>query len=151
MAREDTTLTRLVVTASILLNAVLLAVVGAMAASDHAAAKIAPRLHLAHEQQLEGIRREGRATRTLARGAQRQATVMLEFIEDVREEIETSMVDLGGEVINQNLVVEDLRRSVEEAQNFTSLQDVDSRVSDVQERLIRLEERLAALCARRGC
>jgi hypothetical protein len=76
---------------------------------------------------------------------------MLEFIEDVREEIETSMVDLGDEVINQNLVVEDLRRSVEEAQNFTSLQDVDSRVSDVQERLIRLEERLAALCARRGC
>jgi hypothetical protein len=36
MAREDTTLTRLVVTASILLKAVLLAVVGAMAASDHA-------------------------------------------------------------------------------------------------------------------
>src|SRR5687767_4744959 len=91
MAREDTTLTRLVVTASILFNAVLLAVVGAMAASDHAAAKIAPRFHLADEQQLEGIRREGGATRTLARGAQTQATVMLEFIEDVREEIETSM------------------------------------------------------------
>jgi hypothetical protein len=151
MAREDTALTRLVVTASILLNAVLLAVVGAMAASDYAAAKIAPRLHLAHEQQLEGIRREGRATRTLARGTQRQATVILQFVEDVREEIETSMVDLGDQVIGQNAVVEELRQSVEEAQHFTSLRDVDSRVSDVQERLIRLAERVAALCAGRGC
>lgn len=151
MAREDTTLTRLVVTASILLNAVLLAVVGAMAASDHAAAQIAPRLHLAHEQQLEGIRREGRANRNLARGAQRQATVILEFVEHVREDIETSMVDLGDQVIGQNAVVEDLRSQVEQAQNFTSLQDVDDRVTDVQQRLIRLEEQVTALCARRAC
>lgn len=150
-ARGHTTLTRLVVTASILLNAVLLAVVGAMAASDHAAAQIAPRLHLAHEQQLEGIRREGRANRNLARGAQRQATVILEFVEHVREDIETSMVDLGDQVIGQNAVVEDLRSQVEQAQNFTSLQDVDDRVTDVQQRLIRLEEQVTALCARRAC
>lgn len=151
MAREDTTLPRLVVTASILLNAILLAVVGAMAASDHAAAQIAPRLHLAHEQQLKGIRREARATRTLARGAQNQASVVLEFVEAVRGDIDTTVTDLADQVIGQNAVVEDLRSQVEQAQNFTSLQDVDGRVSDVQQRLIRLEEQVAALCARRAC
>jgi hypothetical protein len=151
MAREDTGLTRLVVTASILLNAVLLAVVGAMAASDHAAAKIAPRLHLAHEQQLEGIRREARAARTLARGGQKQAATVLEFAEAVRGDIETTVADLHDQVGGQNLIVEELRSEVAEAQNFTSLQDVDSRVSDVQRRLVRLEERIAALCAHRAC
>lgn len=151
MAREDATLTRLVVTGSVLLNAALLAVVGAMAASDHAAARIAPRLHLADEQQLEGVRREARTSRALARGAQKQASVTGEFVEAVREEIETTLADLGGQVIEQNVVVAELQSSVEEAQSFTSLQDVDIRVSDVQRRLARLEERIAALCARRAC
>jgi hypothetical protein len=151
MAREDTTLTRLVVTAGILLNAVLLAVVGAMAASDHAAAKIAPRLHLAHEEQLEGIRREARAAQTVARGGQNQASAVLEFVEAVRGDIEMTVADLHDQVGGQNLIVEELRSQVAEAQNFTSLQDVDTRVSDAQQRLIRLEEQVAALCARRAC
>jgi hypothetical protein len=77
--------------------------------------------------------------------------VILEFVEHVREDIETSMVDLGDQVIGQNAVVEDLRSQVEQAQNFTSLQDVDDRVTDVQQRLIRLEEQVTALCARRAC
>lgn len=77
--------------------------------------------------------------------------MILEFVEHVREDIETSMVDLGDQVIGQNAVVEDLRSQVEQAQNFTSLQDVDDRVTDVQQRLIRLEEQVTALCARRAC